>query len=63
LIVAEGTEDPIAVGPNEAVAVDLVIVGVRVTGDVEPFGGHALGVGGQEAGEWLEVARHEDMRG
>ena len=40
----EGSKDPVAPRPDEALAVDLVSVRVGVARHVQPVGGHAFGV-------------------
>ena len=46
-VVVEGADDPVAPGPDAALDVALVAVGVRVARDVEPLAGHALAVAGR----------------
>ena len=43
-VLAKSLDDPVAPRPDVAVAVLLVAVGVGIAGDVEPLGGHSLGV-------------------
>ena len=51
----EGIDHPVAPGPDETIAIDLVAVSVRIACDIKPLAGHAfcIGLGGEEAGDYL----------
>ena len=47
LVAVEGVDDPVAVGPDLAVVVEVQAVGVAVAGGVEPEPRHVLAVAGR----------------
>ena len=47
LVVIEGLDHPVAVGPHRALRVALEAVGVGVAGEIEPLGGHVFAVMGR----------------
>ena len=44
LVTVEGRDDPIAPTPHGAFAIELVTIGVRVTGGVQPTNGHSFSI-------------------
>ncbi len=54
-VFVEGRDDPVAVGPDLAVVVEVEAVGVAVAGGIEPVARHVFAVarGGEEAVDGL----------